>query len=931
MQALITGDIKHPLNPEDKVGTCTPVVAERPCFPHFISEERSVIQTFLGISPDAGWYGGVPAFTTKYEHLHKLTGHFDLNGQPAEVEKRRVWHTQFKPCEVCGGVSAQWIDRYLLTAGTYCEKCHKDTSLGSYLEMELDRVLPNAIQSPYQGFLGDNPDFDNFDLWQPGMVTHLGAAMSTGKTTEIVKAIRERALRGARGIIAVPRVSLARFLAHDLNEDNDHAWGIWHEGSGRANRFVGELGAICCLPSLYRVVEKAREQGLDMNSLYIAVDELDFSYELLSLTVDQAVPIKQTLREAVKTNGLVTAGQTVYTAVIEAFAHEMECADVKGFYNTAPQAKGTVELRKYPDADNKSLHMLAGVVESIENHLHNERNVYVFCDMRRDAEVLADIFEDYNPVLYTGKTKGDPRLDDVLKDEKVTDTSLFIGTSAAGIGLSIKDKKGVTEILTGLRKGRRDPSMTVQESLRNRCRNDITIHYTDYKFKLPISPLKSERVSLYHEEMKRQTANRTHVPKASVKNLARTHALSTLADWQFEEFIKHHLGHIANMPIVSKCPSPLSSDRIEYVKKVKNESAQRERETKCRWAIELLKRMEIFTESEIRTQSTQGSLTPTPTEELAHELANGLLQAVGWNGEIDRQMKTPLKHFMGVERDVAIEMARKNVNPERLEKWRRGWLAVHYPQVVADLFDKSIVNDVEITAVPDDRFRGRLLKALLTELISEHFTEDSLAATVRVVINSADGASTFLKELKRGTLGVVAYRQARFFTSLDDRGVLNWVRSLVSEWYPARIEKKGDLYALVLAKDAELKLKSFGCWIRHHGIETTAPSPFLHNKKSLPKPPDPLAAQKEQAREMRSKGYTREVISQKTGLSLGAVSKATAGMNIDKKRAQKQEAHRLCTEENLPHREIAARLEIKSHTTIGRWIKQINQQRSIVG
>ena len=930
MQALITGDIKHPLNPEDKVSTCTPVVAERPCFPHFISEERSVIQTFLGISPDAGWYGGVPAFTTKYEHLYTLTGNFALNGQSAEVEKRRVWHTQFKPCEVCGGVSAQWIDRYLLTVGTYCEKCHKDTSLGSYLEMELDRVLPNAIQSPYQGFLGDNPDFDNFDLWQPGMVTHLGAAMSTGKTTEIVKAIREHALSGARGIIAVPRVSLARFLAHDLNEDNDYAWGIWHEGSGRANRFIGELGAICCLPSLYRVVEKARQQGLDMNSLYIAVDELDFSYELLSLTVDQAIPIKQTLREAVKANGLVTAGQTVYTAVIEAFAHEMECADMKGFYNTAPQAENTVELRKYPDRDSKSLHMLAGVAESIENHLHNERNVYVFCDMRRDAEVLADIFEKYTPILYTGKTKGDSRAYDVLingkVNGKVTDTTLFIGTSAAGIGLSIKDKNGVTEILTGLRKGSRDPSMTVQESLRNRYRNDITIHYTDYKFKLPISPLKSERVSLYHEKMKWQTANRTHVPKASVKNLARTHALSTLADWQFEEFIKHHLGKIANMPIVSKCPSPLSSDRIEYVKKVKNESAQRERKVKCQRAVELLNRMEIFTESEIRTQSTQGSLTPMPTEELAHEFANGLLQAVGWNGEIDRQMKTPLKHFMGVERDVVTEMARENVDPERLEKWRRGWLAVHYPQVVADLFDKSIVNDVEITAVPDDRFRGRLLKALLTELISEHFTEDSLAATVRTVINSADGSSTFLEELQRGTLGAADYRQTRFFNSLDDRGVVDWVRSLVSEWYPARIAKTGDLYALVRAKDVILKLQSFECWMRHHGIEATAPLPILYNKNPLPKPPDPLAAQKEQAREMKRKGDTREVISQKTGLSLGAVSKATAGMNIDKKRAQKQEAHRLCTEENLPHREIAARLGIKSHTTIGRWIKQINQQ-----
>ena len=473
--------------------------------------------------------------------------------------------------------------------------------------------------------------------------------------------------------------------------------------------------------------------------------------------------------------------------------------------------------------------------------------------------------------------------------------------------------------------------MTVQESLRNRCRNDITIHYTDYKFKLPISPLKSEIVSLYHEEIKGQTANRTHLPKASVKNLAQTHALSTLADWQFEEFIKHHLGHIANIPIVSKCPRSLSSDEIECVRKVKKKSIQQEREVKCQRAVELLNRMEILTESEIRTQSIQGSLRPMPTEELAHEFANGLLQAVGWNGEIDRQMKIPLKNFMSMEKAIAVEMARENVNPERLEKWRRGWLAVHYPQVVEDLFNKSIVNDVEITAVPDDRFRGRLLRALLTELISKHFTEDSLAATVRKVINSADDRPPSWKNSKRGALGAVAYRQARFFNSQDDRGVVEWVRSFVSEWYPARIAKKGDLYALVLAKDAELKLKSFGCWIRHHRIEATESLPILYNKNPLPKPPDPLAAQKEQAKEMKCQGYTRAVIAQKTGLSLGAVSKATSGMNIDKKQAQKQEAYRLYTEEKLTYREIAAQLGVKSHTTIGRWIKQIHQQRSIVG
>lgn len=907
-----------------------PAVTESPSFPYFTPEERIVVESLLCLSPDAGWHGQIPMFTHKYEYLHSLTGHFALNGQPAEVEKRRVWHTQFKSCEVCGGVSAQWIDRYLLTAGSYCDRCHKDTPLGSYLEIELNRLLPKRIQSTYRGYLSNNPDFDDFDLWQPHTLTYLGAAMSTGKTTEIVKAIRESASRGGKGIIAVPRVSLARFLAYQLrNEDGSRAWGVWHEGSERSDRFVGTLGAICCLPSLSRVVERAREQGVAMESLYIAVDELDFGYELFSLAAEQAIPIKQTLREAVKTKGLVIAGQTVYTTAIEAFADEMECDNVRGFYNTALQGKGAVELRKYPDSNGKSIDMLAGVAESIENHLNNKRNVYIFCDIRRDAEVLAGIFEKYKPVLYTGKTKGDPRADAVLKNQRLTDTSLFIGTSAAGIGISIQDERGVTEILTGLQKGRRNPSMTVQKAMRNRCRNDITIHYTDYKFKLPIVPSKSEEVSLYREEIKRQAANWAHLPRASVENLARSHALSALADWQFEVFIKHHLGGIANMPIISTCPTLPSPDRVEQMRIAKKESIEQERQAKCQRAVGLLTEMEILTESEIRKQSVQGLLVPIPTEQLAHEFANGLLQAVGWNGEIDRQIKSPLKDFIGVEKDIAIKMAHANINPNDLEKWRRGWLSVHYPQVVADMFSKSVVNDIELTTVKDDRFRGRLLNALLIEIANKHFTEACLAATVREVLSPANGFPTFLEKLHHGALGATTYRQTRFL-GLNDKGVVDWVQTFISEWYPARIAKKDGIYALVLAKNSELKLKSFKCWTQHHGIEATEPLPILYNKQPLPKPPDPHAEHKEQARKMKHKGYTREIIARETGLSLGAVSKATTGMNVDKKKARKREACRLHTEENLTHREIAKRLGVKSHTTIGRWIKQqIAQQSSI--
>ena len=61
------------------------------------------------------------------------------------------------------------------------------------------------------------------------MLTHLGAGMATGKSTEIYTALIALAQQGlGKGIIAVPRVSLARFLAHYLRRrDGFRSWGLW--------------------------------------------------------------------------------------------------------------------------------------------------------------------------------------------------------------------------------------------------------------------------------------------------------------------------------------------------------------------------------------------------------------------------------------------------------------------------------------------------------------------------------------------------------------------------------------------------------------------------------------------------------------------------------------------------------------------------------
>ena len=893
-------------------------------FAHWTEEERIVVREILGISPDAGWTEGIPAFATRYENLYPITGEFALNGQPKTVEKRRVWSTQFGKCKKCGGITADWVDRYLFTAGRYCNSCHTDTPMGSYLEWELARKLPNSIVSEHQGYLGDDPEFADFRLWEPEMLTHLGAGMATGKSTEIYKAIVSLVMQNLGvGIIATPRISLARFLAHQLRKRHGHtAWGLWHEGSGQSEQFIGTYGAIVCLPSLGRAVSEAYASGLEASDLYVAIDEIDFGYSLLSLAVHQATAVKKALLDIFLATGLVVSGQTESTLALEAFASELGCEHLQGFYNTAPRADGIVELRKYPDVEGKNALVLAGSIEAIEIAFRDGHNVYVFCASRRDGDVIAERFADYTPVLYNSYTKGDSRCDAVLKNQRLPEGSrLFIGTSAAGVGISILDPKARTIRVGGLTYGSRDASMGVQTILRDRGRRGIEWHLVDYNFALPMRPRETERVSLFHEKRKQLENQYTHLSEDAVKKVARSLALSTLADHQLEAFVKYHLGEVGNMQVVETMALLPEDAEVIWVTEKRRESIRQERETKCQLAVTLLKNQAFLTRREIRVESNRGGFTQT--EQIAHEYANGLACAIGWN-----DMDTELLEALDME--VAVQLAEENVQPERLEKLRRGYLAVHYPKWVTDVFEKELEETRselldagtgrELTTVTDDRFLGEVLKALLNRLKDEVFDSDAnLATAIREVLDTVREGQTLFGRIKQGGLGTQAYRRARFLNIGDDAFVIHWARTFIKEFYPTTLSKRGNCYALGHDKRLPLLLASFKCWLGHH---VAGEIPEL---ETCLKQVDPQAELKQQVRERRKAGAKLETIASALGIAYGKVQDWCKDITVDKetqaeikanKRAKKkQEDAQLRTraselkERGLSLREIAHELD----------------------
>ena len=898
-------------------------------FAHWTEEERIVVKEIIGVSPDAGWNEGIPAFATRFENLHPITGEFALNGQPNEVEKRRVWSTQFGKCDNCGDITADWVDRYLLTAGRYCNSCHADTPIGSYLEWELARKLPNSIVSEYQGYLGDDPEFQDFRLWQPEMLTHLGAGMSTGKSTEIYKAIVSLAMQKlGRGIIASPRISLARFLAHQLRKRHgNRAWGLWHEGSGASEQFIGSYGAIVCLPSLGRAVSQAYEHGLDTSDLYIAIDEVDFGYSLLSLAVHQAAAVKKCLLDIFLATGLVLSGQTESTLALEAFASELGCENIQGFYNTAPRADGIVEMRKYPAVEGKNALVLAGAIESIEAALAEAHNVYVFCSSRRDSDIIAERFANYAPVCYNAYTKGDPRCDAVLKNQRLPDGNrLFIGTSAAGVGISILDPKAKTIIVAGLNHGSRGTSMLVQKAVRDRGRRGIELHHTDYNSALPIRPRETERVSLFHEEIKQLENQYAHLPENAVKKVSRSLALSTLADHQLEAFVNHHLGEVGNMQVVQVNAFLPDETEVEWVTEQRREAIKTERESKCKLAVEYLTNRDLYTTREIRVRSNRGSFTQT--EQIAHEYVNGLARAVGWNDTDGILDDTNI--------EVAIELSKENIQPERLEKLRRGYLAVHYPQWVTAVFEKELEEartdalnageGRELTAITDDRFLGEVLKALLDRLKGEVFNSDArLATAIREVLDTVSHGQTLFGRIKQGGLGAKAYRRGRFLKVAGDAFVINWARTFIKEFYPATLSKRGSSYSLVHDKKTTLILASFKCWLARH-IDSEVPE-----LKTCFEQIESQIELKTQVRARRKAGALLEAIAAEFDISIYTasewckdikVAKETVRGKAAKRRTEKEALKQQAIEmENsgMERKDIATALGVNK-ATITRWL-----------
>ena len=431
---------------------------------------------------------------------------------------------------------------------------------------------------------------------------------------------------------------------------------------------------------------------------------------------------------------------------------------------------------------------------------------------------------------------------------------------------------------------------------------------------MPVTPSTATDISLFHEALKAAEDANVFFPKHSIEKIAAAQALGYLADTQLETFLKYHLSTVAQIPIDFETGERATEAEIDRITTTRATLLKNEREAKQTGALALLKSKAVMTAEQIRRKSNAGELRKS--ERLSQEVANIALSSAGWNQE----------EFPDAEVvNIAIALIEAGVQIEGLEKQRRGFYAVQFPLWTAGQLDKERLfayremvehgEGIELTAIPDDRFLGELLRALLDKLQGVQWTETGIADAIREVLDSTvrdhEGCkgAPFLANLKKGAGGSTLSKKSRFLHLTDDTGIIEWASELIATWYPARIAKRGEARGLQISEQMDVILNCFRSWGIHYA--GTPPDKWHITEYQSVALPDPNAAAIAHAQELRRDGHSIEDIAESIHVNISTIRKWCQGINPNAKK--ELEAKRL-KKEGRTHAEIATELGVHLST-----------------
>ena len=895
----------------------------QPLFNH-IPELRTVSTHSFGIPSDNGWQTGLTH--------RRLSAPDDL-----------------KPCSQCENLARPEIDFGRLVGSYRCEHCETDTPAGSYLLHVLNRTADNAIISDFPDYISDDPLLESEPIWTPLGVFYIDAAMNTGKTTLVQKRAWEASRHeDIKTIIVVPRASLAKGLYQSFRRDDTHFAYSLHYDKHERNKLkserwkIGEIGAICTLGVLPYFVEKLKERGIRYRLFFDEFDEVG-RLHLSKIFKDHESEVRKVILESIEEEGIAIAGATIFASELEYMLRDLSPnVKLRAYHKKAPPATRTATLRLLSTETEQGITigpknaLLQEVVEKIQSMIDTGKNAYVFGDECSAVEVLASFFPEEVTLIYDKYHKDSPENEELLYQKRLSEGKrIFISSNAVDVGLSIIDENAEAIVFSIMNpKSHNGMATVVQKCLRVRNDVPLTIFFFQYRNALPLNPTQAIR---FEDNATRQVLSTDEpIPETLVQRIGITNALKQLAIDQPVDYLRHHLRRAGYDLSVSTDPSEVDPQSIKVRKK---EIADRNRQIVNARAVDLLCPEHLKTEDEIRDMDWS-SLQPAPWEQRAREHANAVMRFCGWDGTaerfVDEDNLVKSDDPFPMITDEMWQMAKRivGVDTNKFERWLSGVLPIHYFQAAIAEFDAS--TQYAPHHRPRSLFRGELLKALLKKLRKhaskpvgkEVISRCLIQACQTRVLNRQTNRFELLSTLvKDGSVSSSISEKVRHLDLGPDAtptdAHLKFVQWLVSEYYPARIAKDGELYQLAAPTDTdevELFYQAVRCHIKHRYPELDPDDFDDPDDSDLTPPPatDPLESKKQEAREMKAQGKNRKVIAAVTGMSLSWVSKHTADVEkLDPKAELKAKIIQLKAE-GKTFKECSEILNIPT-STLSRW------------
>lgn len=758
----------------------------------------------------------------------------ELNGQPREQKNRHLYNPLIKQdCPYCQEVVGTYLDYGRLTAGPHCPECnghqHKpEVITNSYLQYELERKPSKVIRSDYEKYIADDPMLSDKALWDSGGIFHLDAPMGAGKTTLIYNRTRESYEAGdnVKTLIVVPRVSLAKSILSDLNEDVGMRYGINHKGSGKDR--VGEYGAVSTMGRMAGVIETMidgyKEENIKDGKIRIFIDEVDFAFSLRLAGIFKRMSpeIKRAIQDRKDSIGIVTAGQTACPLALEAIAKEIGgnlicySQSDKPSVNNADMFIVSPYQEGYTGKDGvdriatkPASHILTqSVINKVIEVLKSGKKCYVFGDQRRTAQVIASYFGDI-AILYDAYHKRHDDIDNLHRLQRLPDDkSLLITTTAVDVGVSIHDDNAETVVFSTQNPAHRGLASTVQQCLRNRHEDKetkkkppLTVYLMEYNNALPLAP--TESISYQHNHANKKLSTDENIsrdkPSGLISQLGIASAMNSLVADQTNDFMTHHLRRAGYGVKTSEVDGEHVD--ITWVKAERKAIKDNERAAVIAMADSLLSRRVVMTDAEIR-ELEWGNLQPAPIKQLAYERANDLLQATGWDGERESVHKDVTDAIW----DAAKQANNAELSPEKIASWLKGYLVTHYPDTAFDIYQSS--TRYESHHRSDILTIGHLVKSIFETVGKQALTKVDLGQALIDAAQKPFGHDRLSALMRDGSLSPSIAKRVRFIdlgiaakVDKDDNRHLAFVSEFISEYYPARVVSVDDGMCQIVFSD----------------------------------------------------------------------------------------------------------------------------------